>query len=270
MFHGLQQAALELAERHADRVRVVILSGAGRAFCTGLDVPSVLSGQHGLPWQTGAALLEKKPIPIRTAAATGMVVDGSPSNSPSTTAAAAYTNLAQDVGYLWRQLPVPVIASLHGMCYGGGLQIALGADIRLCHPDTKISILETKWGLIPDMSLSVTLRELVPIDVAKELIFTGRIVSGAAAAPLGLVTRCEDDPLSAAHALARELGQRSPDALRLAKQLLQQTWRTGATEQDCLQWESEYQQKLLLSWNQVAASARNLGWKLPYRTTSNR
>ena len=155
------------------------------------------------------------------------------------------------------------------MCYGGGLQIALGADVRLCHPDTKLSIMESKWGLIPDMSLTVTLRELVPMDVVKEWLFTGRIVRGTDAA--GLVTRCCEDPHTAADELAQELIQKSPDALRLGKQLVQQAWagRFAATEQDCLEWETDYQKQLLLSWNQVAASARNFGWKLPYRTTGN-
>jgi enoyl-CoA hydratase/carnithine racemase len=153
-------------------------------------------------------------------------------------------NLAQDVGYLWRDLPVPVIAVLHGMCYGGGMQIALGADIRFVSPDCKLSIMEAKWGklltkyaprtakeqkvpsrvggssfapltisliitgLIPDMSASVTLRELVRMDVAKELTMTGRVLEGREAALLGLVTRCIDDPMAEAEKLALEIVQR--------------------------------------------------------------
>jgi enoyl-CoA hydratase/carnithine racemase len=153
-------------------------------------------------------------------------------------------NLAQDVGYLWRDLPVPVIAVLHGMCYGGGMQIALGADFRFTTPDCRLSIMEAKWGksltkcaprtakdqkvpsrvggssfapliisliltgLIPDMSASVTLRELVRMDVAKELTMTGRILDGREAASLGLVTRCVVNPMAEAEKLAVEIVQR--------------------------------------------------------------
>lgn len=120
----------------------------------------------------------------------------------------SYGNLAQDTAYLWRELPVPVIAALHGMCFGGGMQIALGADFRFATPDCKLSIMETKWGIIPDMSASITLRELVPIDVAKELTMTARVISGVEAAQLGLVTRCAEDPIEEANKLAKEIVNR--------------------------------------------------------------
>lgn len=274
MFRGLQRAALDLQRQpNSKRVRVVLLQGKGRAFCTGLDVPSVLKTG---PFRNGAELLEKKPLATTN--------DNHDQHQPQeekeeeeripdltdlAEAVAETSNLAQDVGYLWRQLPVPVICAVHGMCYGGGLQIALGADVRFCDPGARLSIMESKWGLIPDMSITVTLRELLRIDVAKELTFTGRVVRGDEAAELGLVTHCVPNPHREARQLAEALVEQSPDALRLAKQLYQRTWRTAATEQDCLQLETEYQRKLLLSWNQVAASSRNFGWKLPYRSKSN-
>ena len=147
MFEAIADTAALL--KSDGSIRAVILSGSGRAFCTGLDMSSVLQNK---PRQSVERLLEREPE--------------------------KHSNLAQDVGYLWRELPVPVIACLHGMCYGGGMQIALGADIRLATRDCKLSIMEAKWGLIPDMSASVTLRELVRIDVAKELTMTGRVILG--------------------------------------------------------------------------------------------
>ena len=133
-------------------------------------------------------------------------------------------NFAQRVTYDWSLVPAPVIAAIHGNCFGGGLQIALGADIRIAAPDAKLSIMEIKWGLVPDMGITQTLPRLVPIDVAKELTFTGRIVSGSDALALGLVTRTADDPLASALALADEIAQKSPDAIRAAKRLYDETW----------------------------------------------
>jgi enoyl-CoA hydratase/carnithine racemase len=234
MFEAIADTAVSLKSDRS--IRAVILSGSGRAFCTGLDVPSFLRHQ---PIKSMTRLMERTNHD-------GQIV----------------SNLAQDVGYLWRDLPVPVIACLHGMCLGGGLQIALGCDIRLATPDCKLSVMEAKWGLIPDMSASVTLRELLRIDVAKELTMTGRVVSGTQAAELGLVTRCVDDPLQEAEILAELIVQRSPDSVAMTKQLYQQTW--VAPEEYCLRLETELQKKLLGSWNQLAASARNFGWKLPY------
>ena len=140
-------------------VRAIIISGKGKAFCTGLDVKSMMS-----ELSSSSKLLDKP-------------------------AAFEHSNMAQDVAYLWRSLSVPVIASLHGMVYGGGLQIALGADFRFAMPDCKLSIMEAKWGIIPDMSAAVTLRELVRIDVAKELTMTGRIFSASEGFGYGLITR---------------------------------------------------------------------------------
>jgi enoyl-CoA hydratase/carnithine racemase len=243
MFEAIADTCASLKANRT--IRAVILSGSGRAFCTGLDVPSLLKLKNH-PVQSMARLMER-----------------SRANSDRDTAEQkVISNLAQDVGYLWRDLPVPVIACLHGMCYGGGMQIALGADIRLATPDCKLSVMEAKWGLIPDMSASVTLRELVRIDVAKELTMTGRVVSGTEAAELGLVTRCCTDPLEEAEILAQQILQRSPDSVAMTKQLYQQTW--VAPEEYCLRLETKLQKKLLGSWNQLAASGRNFGWRLPY------
>src|SRR6202020_2938899 len=128
-------------------------------------------------------------------------------------------NFFQYAAYGWIEVPVPVIAAVHGNCLGGGLQVALAADIRICTPDARLSVMESKWGLIPDMSISRTLPRLVGIDVAKELTYTGRVISGTEADALGLVTRLADDPLAAARELAAEIGSRSPDAVRGAKRL---------------------------------------------------
>lgn len=194
-------------------------------------------------------------------------------------------NLAQDVSYLWRELPVPVIAVLQGMlfgmqklkfnvqligcpflksgmCFGAGLQIALGADMRYATPNCKLSIMESKWGLIPDMGASIALRELIRIDVAKELTMTGRIMTGEEAAALGLVTATYEDPLKHAEDVANDLVKKSPDAIACAKELYQRTWM--ASEKQCLEVETELQNKLLPSWNQMAASGRAFGWEVPY------
>ena len=124
---------------------------------------------------------------------------------------------------------MPVIAALHGNCFGGGLQIALGADIRIAAPDALLSVMEVKWGLVPDMSITRTLPRLVAIDVAKELTFTGRVFDGLEAHRLGVVTRVAPDPLAAARELAAEIAARSPDAVRAAKRLYEEAWTGPAS-----------------------------------------
>lgn len=176
-------------------------------------------------------------------------------------------NLAQDAAFLWREIPAPVICVLHGMCFGGGMQIALGADLRFSEPNCKLSMMEAKWGLIPDMSGSITLRELVRIDIAKELIMTGRVITGEEGARLGLVTRCSEDPMEEAVKVANEIVSRSPDAVAESKRLLQRNW--VANQADCLELESEIQTKLIGSWNQVAASMKNFSFNVPYTKRKN-
>jgi enoyl-CoA hydratase/carnithine racemase len=144
-----------------------------------------------------------------------------------------------------------VIAAVHGNCLGGGLQIALGADIRIATPDARLSVMEVKWGLVPDMSLTQTLPRLVGIDVAKELVYTARVFSGEEALRLGVVTRLAEDPLAAALELAAELARRSPDAIRGAKRLLDESW--GRPPEVGLRLEAEIQSRLIGSPNQMAA-----------------
>jgi enoyl-CoA hydratase/carnithine racemase len=216
MFDAILAAAQRLAGERG--VRAVVLHGDGPSFCSGLDVASLMSsGVSGL---------------------TDRVHGTKP-------------NWFQRASHDWLTLPVPVIAALHGNVFGGGLQIALGADIRIAAPDARLSVMEVKWGLIPDMGITRTLPRLVAIDVAKELTFTGRIVSGTEAATLGLVTRVAEHPLLAAQELAAEIATRSPDAVRRAKRLYEQSW-TGAAA-DTLALEAELQLELIGSPNQLAA-----------------
>lgn len=219
MFEGLVNAAEQLAG--ATSVRAVVLHGEGKSFCSGLDVASFMAGSRG----------------------TGVLLDRDDDHP---------ANFAQRVTYDWSLVPAPVIAAIHGNCFGGGLQIALGADIRIAAPDAKLSIMEVKWGLVPDMGITQTLPRLVPIDVAKELTFTGRIVPGSDACALGLVTRTADDPLSSALALAEEIARKSPDAVRAAKRLYNQTWASNDVGA-ALSLESELQTGLIGKPNQIAA-----------------
>jgi enoyl-CoA hydratase/carnithine racemase len=218
MFEGIIAAAGQLME--APSVRAVVLHGEGPSFCSGLDVMSIMSTGNGTE-----ALLD----PLR----------------------GAVPNWFQRAAYDWTQVPVPVIAAVHGNCLGGGLQIALGADIRIATPDARLSVMEIKWGLIPDMSMTRTLPRLVRIDVAKELTYTGRVFSGTEAQELGVVTRLSDDPLSAAQQLAGDIAAMSPDAIRSAKRLYDESW-TGTAEQT-LALEAQLQLRLIGTANQMAA-----------------
>lgn len=215
MFEAIIDAAGQVS--HEPRVRAVVLHGEGPSFCSGLDVASLMSLGDGLD---------------------DRLTDEAP-------------NWFQRTAYDWVRVPVPVIAAIHGACFGGGLQIALGADIRIAAPDARLSVMEIKWGLIPDMSITRTLPRLVGIDVAKELTYTGRVFSGTEALALGVVTRLEDDPFGAARALAAEIASRSPDAVRGAKRLYDQSW-TGAPE-ETLALEASIQRRLIGSPNQLAA-----------------
>ncbi|WP_293002719.1 crotonase/enoyl-CoA hydratase family protein [Mycobacterium sp.] len=229
MFEGLTKAAEQL--KGDASVRAVVLHGEGKSFCSGLDVASFMSGRGG----TGV-LMERDDDQL--------------------------ANVAQRVAYDWSLVPAPVIAAIHGNCFGGGMQIALGADIRIAAPDAKLSIMEVKWGLVPDMAITQTLPRLVRIDVAKELTFSGRIVSGSDALPLGLVTRTSDDPLAAALALAEEIAQKSPDAVRAAKRLYDETWVSDDAAA-ALKRESELQVGLIGKPNQLAAVMAGMSGEQP-------
>jgi len=218
MFEQIIAAAERLGTEPG--VRAVILHGDGPSFCSGLDVVSIMAAGGGV-----AGLTDR--------------VQGD------------VPNWFQRAAHDWLALPVPVIAALHGNCFGGGLQIALGADIRIAAPHTRLSVMEVKWGLVPDMSITRTLPRLVSIDVAKELTYTGRIFDAVEAQRLGVVTRIADDPLTVAHSLAAEIAGRSPDAVRAAKRLFDESW-TGAPQQT-LALEAELQLGLIGSPNQLAA-----------------
>jgi enoyl-CoA hydratase/carnithine racemase len=212
-------------------VRAVILAGDGNAFCAGLDFGSV--GKAG-------------PVALARAA---LKLPGSK------------TNLFQRACWVWRELPVPVIAVLHGHCFGGGLQLALAADFRFATPDSELSVMEGKWGLIPDMTGSVTLRELVPMDVAKRLTMTAEVFDGRQALGYGLVTGVSDEPLKEAETLAGQLMSRSPDAVALTKRLLHRTWNQSP------RWafwtETVLQARLLRGANSRIARTANLAKEAP-------
>jgi enoyl-CoA hydratase/carnithine racemase len=218
MFLALDAATDELAAR--EDVRCVVLSGDGPSFCSGLDFPSFMAGDVG--------------------------VDEMISDVPGEVA-----NIAQRVAYDWQRLPMPVVAAIHGNCLGGGAQIALGADIRISARELKLCVMEIKYGLIPDMGISQVLPTLVPLDIAKEIVFTGRTIAADEALNLGLVTRLSDDPLTEAKALAAEIASKSPHAIRSGKRLLNEAYTSRSEE--ALKLEAELQRALIGSPNQVAA-----------------
>lgn len=189
MFTALAETSSSLAEDPS--LRCAVLSGEGKAFCAGLDFASFQSMSD-----------TSQSVPDISAADEGRI-----------------THAGQQAVYGWTELPVPVIAAVHGHALGGGIQLALGADIRIVAPDAKLSVLEVRWGLIPDMTGTQALVNLVGLDVAKELTFTGRMVSGEEAVALGLCTKLSDDPHSEALALANEIATKSPNAIRAAKRL---------------------------------------------------
>jgi enoyl-CoA hydratase/carnithine racemase len=161
------------------------------------------------------------------------------------------THLAQQVCWVWQEVPVPVIAAVHGHALGGGMQIALGTDIRIVHPHTQLSVREVHWGLIPDMTGTLMLSRLVRPDVAKELVFTAKVISGTEGHAIGLATHLADDPLGVAFALAHEIAGRSPEAVRGAKLLLNRLAVAGAAEQFAAEREVIFQ--LIGSPNQAEA-----------------
>jgi enoyl-CoA hydratase/carnithine racemase len=228
MFEAIIAAADRLASEPA--VRAVVLHGEGPSFCSGLDLMSMLSEPAGLP-----GLVERLHGGVPT--------------------------WFQRAAYDWMRVPVPVIAAIHGNCLGGGMQIALAADIRIATPDARLSVMEVKWGLVPDMSISRTLPRLVAIDVAKELTFTGRVFSGEEGHGLGVVTSVSADPLASATELAAEIAGRSPHAIRAAKRLYDQAWN-GPVE-ETLALEAELQRGLIGSPNQLAAVAAGMAKRDP-------
>lgn len=192
MFESLRRTGEQL--KAMPGLRAVVLSGEGKAFCAGLDTANF--GKMASGQRNGDRLLQGE----RTAGG---------------------SNPSQHAVMVWRELPVPVIAAVHGVAYGGGFQLMLAADLRFVAADTRLSIMEINWGLVPDMGGMVLLRRLLRDDVARELTYTGRVFSGNEAHQLGLATRVCADPYAEALALAREIAARPPKAMRAAKRLIE-------------------------------------------------
>jgi len=230
MFRAI--VAAQKTVRSARGIRVVVLEGKGEDFCSGLDVKSMMGNRAAmvrllwkwLPWQA---------------------------------------NAAQKVGLGWRRLAVPVIASIQGRCWGAGLQLALGADYRMAHPESSLSIMEARWGLIPDMGGTLALRELMGRDQASRLTMTAETLDANHALELGLVSEISADPLTSSIALAQLISERSPDAVAAIKRLYQKSWKGG--EGRALALETLYQIRVLAGANQGIAVRRQQGKDIPYK-----
>jgi len=237
MFEALVAAGERLKSEPG--LRAVVLSGEGRAFCAGLDMGNfqqMASGERGGGDRTVGELTRGR--------------------------TAAGANRAQQVCYVWREIPVPVIAAVHGVALGGGFQLALGADLRFVAPDARMAVLEIKWGLVPDMAGMVLMRGLVRDDVARELTWTGRIFSGEEALAMGLASRVCADPRAEALAFAREIAGKNPQAIRAGKRLLNLAQSDAPVAQIFLE-ETREQVTLIGSKNQVEAVTANLQKREP-------
>ncbi len=228
MFEAIEAAGKQLAGD--PDVRVVVLSGEGRAFCAGLDMGNFAAmasstEDDGDQSEKSANKLEPRTHGI--------------ANGP------------QHAAWVWRELPVPVIAALHGVALGGGFQVALGADIRYAAPDTRMSVMEIKWGLVPDMAGTQLMRHLAREDVVRELTYTGRMFTAEEAHAYGLVTRVCEDPLAEAMETARYIATRNPDAIRAGKQLLNEAPYLQADQGLLL--ESKLQDSIIGTPNQIEA-----------------
>lgn len=234
-------ALIETGERlKADKsVRAVVISGEGRAFCAGLDMGNfgkMASGERGSP--------DKKSV-----------------TSGLTPRTHGDSNRAQYAAMVWRDIPVPVIAAVHGVAFGGGFQVALGADFRYVAPGTRFSVMEIKWGLVPDMAGTLLMRNLAREDVVRELTYTGRIFSAEEALAYGFATRIIEDPYAAALATAREIADKSPTAIRAAKRILNAA--PDADPAAVLLAESVEQDKLIGGAHQKEAIMANLEQRRP-------
>jgi enoyl-CoA hydratase/carnithine racemase len=229
-------ALVDTADRlHSTKgLRAVVISGEGRAFCAGLDMGRFGQMQEGKSSSSGGGSLAPR------------------THGPA--------NAAQQAVWGWRQLPVPVIAAVHGVAFGGGFQLALGADMRYLAPDARMSIMEIKWGLVPDMAGTPILKRLVRDDVLRDLTFTGRIFSAQEALAWGLATRVCDDPHAAALEAAREIAGKSPEAIRAVKRMLNDLMGDPAPS---LLAESLEQVKLMGKDNQREAVRANLEKRAP-------
>lgn len=223
MFTAIDKISRQL--RKDRTIRAVIVQGAGEDFCSGLDVKSMMNSK---------------------AAALSLMSKWLPGNS----------NKAQRVSTNWRKIPVPVIMAIHGRCWGGGLQIALGADFRIATPGASLSIMEGKWGLIPDMGGNLALREIVSKDTALKLVMTAETLSAQDALNCGLISAVSDDPLQEAMHLVAAISGRSPDAVAAVKKLYQGNW--FKSERRMLARETWYQVRMLLGRNRTRALKRQL------------
>ncbi|NNM78207.1 crotonase/enoyl-CoA hydratase family protein [Sphingomonas sp. ID1715] len=222
MFEGIEAALAEL--RAMKGLRAVVLSGEGRAFSAGLDMASMASG-------------------------------GASAGKTLTDRTHGIANIFQHVAWGWRELPVPVIAAVHGIAFGGGFQIMSGADMRIMHPAARLSIMEMKWGLVPDMGGVALWRTLVRDDVLRELTYTNREFSGEEALRLGFATRLAEDPRAEALTLAREIASKNPQAIRGAKRL----YNAYAPDAEALLMaESVEQAAVIRTPNQVEAVRANI------------
>ncbi len=232
MFEALIETGTGLHDRKD--IRAVVLAGEGRAFCAGLDMDRLLAAAAGDPLLPSVDLTRRSH---------------------------GVANYAQHLVWLWRELPVPVIAAVHGVAFGGGFQFALGADLRYLASGTRLGVIEAKWGLVPDMGGTQLMRHLAREDVVRELTYTGRVFSAEQALVYGFATAIVDDPLATALSVAREIATRSPDAVRAAKRLL-----NLAVDRDVargLAAETAEQASLLGTANQVEAVKSSLENRMP-------
>jgi enoyl-CoA hydratase/carnithine racemase len=223
MFESIDKISRQLRKNR--KIRAIIVRGEGVDFCSGLDIKSMMSKKSS----TFSLLAKWLP---------------------------GQSNLAQRVSSNWRKIPVPVIMAIQGRCWGGGLQIALGADFRLATPNASFSIMEGKWGLIPDMGGNMALREIVSKDIAMKLAMSAEIISAQTALEYGLITGISDEPLQDAMQLARQLADRSPDAVAAVKKLYHRNW--FKSDRRMLAKESLYQVRMFLGKNQNRAVKRQL------------
>lgn len=219
----------------APGLRAVVLTGTGGDFCAGIDTGTLMA----MAGRLDALKAEVLDLPEGEIA-----------------------NRFQKPAKVWRDLPVPVIAAIEGVCFGAGMQIALGCDVRIAAPAARLSIMEARWGLIPDMGLSLSLPRLMQMDRALELILTARVLSGTEAAAAGLVTRVADDPLAAARALADEIAGQSPDAVRAGKALATAVWG-GASAAEGLRLEAVLQARIMGAPDQVETVMARMGKRAP-------
>ncbi len=235
MFAAIAEAGEAL--RRDSNLRAVVLCGAGDNFCAGIDTNSF----GDMIQNIDAIKKEMLNPPLGEIA-----------------------NRFQKMCYVWQEIDVPVIAALHGAVFGAGAQLALAADFRVCRPDMRLSIMESKWGLIPDMGLTQNLPKLLRADQAKDLMMTARILDGDAAFALGLVTWIDDDPLAFAQNYATGLAARSPQSVQGSKRLIEDSWNAAA--KTGLTLEARLQADLIASPNQVEAVMANMAKRPPVFT----